>query len=155
MLENKLGCDYADALKEALVMRRAGTIDRAVDDMLGNLLYSISQWSIAEAVRAGKLWRTFSQDPDFESEVLVAIVNYANKVDLDRRPKEILVFLKKCGRSAIRDLIMKANALKRQHEEVPLDGAIVHTNFYGARNGVGYAIETDENRRDQCLTQKN
>lgn len=147
MLENKLGEDYAEALKEALVLRRAGSIDRAVDDMLGHILYSISQWAIAEAVRAGKLWRTFSQDVDFQSEVLLAVVNYANKVDLERRPREILVYLKKCGRSAIRDQIMKANALKRQHESTELDGAVIRTDFYGNMTGVGYEIEQDPDRR--------
>lgn len=143
MLENRIGEDYAEALKEALVLRRAGNIDAAVDDMLGHLLYSISQWSIAEAVRAGKLWRTFSQDVDFQSEVLLAVVNYSNKVDLTRRPKEVLVYLKKCGRSAIRDQIMKANALKRQHEDVDLEGAVIETDFYGNQIGAAYEIEQD------------
>lgn len=148
MLENKLGEDYAEALKEALVLRRAGNIDAAIDDMLGHLLYSISQWSIAEAVRAGKLWRTFSQDVDFQSEVLLAVVNYSNKVDLTRRPKEVLVYLKKCGRSAIRDQIMKANALKRQHEDVDLEGAVIETDFYGNQIGAAYEIENDKTRRE-------
>lgn len=148
MLENKLGEDYADALKEALVLRRAGDIDPAIDTLLGHILYSISQWSIAEAVRNGQLWRTFSQDVDFQSEVLLAVVNYSNKVDLSRRPKELLIYLKKCGRSAIRDQIMKANALKRQHEDVDLDGALIQTDFYGQRNGVAYEIESDDTRRN-------
>lgn len=148
MLENKLGEDYAEALKEALVLRRAGNIDAAIDDMLGHILYSISQWSIAEAVRAGKLWRTFSQDVDFQSEVLLAVVNYSNKVDLTRRPKEVLVYLKKCGRSAIRDQIMKANALKRQHEDVDLEGAVIETDFYGNQMGAAYEIENDKTRRE-------
>ena len=148
MLENKLGEDYAEALKEALVLRRAGNIDAAIDDMLGHILYSISQWSIAEAVRAGKLWRTFSQDADFQSEVLLAVVNYSNKVDLTRRPKEVLVYLKKCGRSAIRDQIMKANALKRQHEDVDLEGAVIETDFYGNQMGAAYEIENDKTRRE-------
>lgn len=148
MLENKLGEDYAEALKEALVLRRAGNIDAAIDDMLGHLLYSISQWSIAEAVRAGKLWRTFSQDVDFQSEVLLAVVNYSNKVDLTRRPKEVLVYLKKCGRSAIRDQIMKANALKRQHSDVDLEGAVIETDFYGNQLGAAYEIENDKTRRE-------
>lgn len=148
MLENKLGEDYADALKEALVLRRAGDIDPAIDTLLGHILYSISQWSIAEAVRNGQLWRTFSQDVDFQSEVLLAVVNYSNKVDLSRRPKELLIYLKKCGRSAIRDQIMKANALKRQHEDVELDGAVIQTDFYGQRNGVAYEIEQDNSRRE-------
>lgn len=150
MLENRIGEDYAEALKEALVLRRAGNIDAAVDEMLGHLLYSISQWSIAEAVRAGQLWRTFSQDVDFQSEVLLAVVNYSNKVCLDRRPREILVYLKKCGRSAIRDQIMKANALKRQHSDVDLDGAVIETDFYGNRSGVAYEIESDAARRNDA-----
>lgn len=148
MLENKLGEDYADALKEALVLRRAGDTDPAIDTLLGHILYSISQWSIAEAVRNGQLWRTFSQDVDFQSEILLAVVNYSNKVDLSRRPKEVLIYLKKCGRSAIRDQIMKANALKRQHEDVDLDGALIQTDFYGQRNGVAYEIESDDTRRN-------
>lgn len=147
MLENRIGVEYADALKEALMMKRDNTITRDIDDQLGHLLYSISQWSIASAVKSGKLWRTFSQDEDFQSDVLCAIVAYSNKVDLDRRPKEILTYLYKVGRSAIRDLILSANALKRQHEDVALEGAVMTCDFWGRPCGVAYEIEQDNTRR--------
>ena len=146
LLVNKLGEDYAVALKEALALKRSDQIERAVDDELGYLLYSVSQWSIASAVQSGKLWRTFSQDPDFQGDVLCAIVSYSNKVDLDRAPKEILTYLHRVGLSAIRDLIMKVNAQKRQHEDVPLEGAVMTTDFYGRRLGAAYEIEKDTRR---------
>lgn len=145
MYINKLGQNYADALKEALELKRNGTIPAAIDDELGHILYSISQWSIATYVTGGKLWRTWSQDPDFQADILCSIVAYSNKVNLERRPKEILTYLYKIGRSAIRDKIMAANALKRQHEEQSLNGIIEESDFYGERTGVKYEIDTEFN----------
>lgn len=147
ILQNKLGVDYADALKEALILRRNNTITTAIDNQLGHLLYSVTQWSIAAAVKSGKLWRTFSQDEDFQSEILSAVVSYADKVDLSRAPKEILTYLYRVGRSAIRDQILKANTLKRQHEDVPLEGAVMECDFWGKPCGVAYEIEQDNSRR--------
>lgn len=141
MLINKLGEDYADALKEALILKRSNQIQPLIDNELGHLLYSVSQWAIAEAVKAGKLWRNLSQDPDFQSDVLCSIVAHSNTVDLNRRPKEILIYLKKVGRSAIRDKLIYSNRQKRQGEVVALDGFVMEADFYGRANGQAYDIE--------------
>lgn len=141
MLINKLGDDYADALKEALILKRSGHISPVIDTELGHLLYSVTQWALAEAVNAGKLWRTFSQDPDFQSDVLCSVVSHSNTVDLNRKPKEILIYLKKVGRSAIRSKIIYSNRLKRQGEVVGLDGVVQESDFYGNRCGAAYEIE--------------
>ena len=45
---------------------------------------------------------------------------------------------------------MKANALKRQHSDVDLDGAVIETDFYGNRSGVAYEIESDAARRNDA-----
>lgn len=141
MLNNKFGDDYAEALKEALILKRSGEIPPAIDNELGHLLYSVSQWAIAEAVKAGKLWRTLSQDPDFQSDVLCNVVSHCNTVDLDRKPKEILIYLKRVGRSAIRDKIIYNNRHKRQGELIGLDGVIQESDFYGNANGAAYEID--------------
>lgn len=141
MLNNKLGDEYAEALKEALILKRSGNILPAIDNELGHILYSVSQWAIAEAVKAGKLWRTFSQDPDFQSDVLCNVISHSNTVDLNREPKEILIYLKRVGRSAIRDKIIYANRHKRQGELVGLEGVIMEADFYGEKCGRAYEIE--------------
>lgn len=141
MLSNKIGEEYAEALKDALKMKRDGTIPPAIDTELGHLLYSVTQWALSEAVTAGQLWRTFSQDDDFQSDVLCAVVNYSNKVDLERNPKEILIYLKKIGRSAIRDKLKYLNRGKRQREETGLDGVVIETDFYGERCGTAYSLD--------------
>lgn len=127
--------EYASALKEALGMRRNGTIDRATDDQLGLFAYNIAQWAMASSVQKGKLWRSFSQDPDFQSDVIMGVVSYLDKVDLNRNPKEILVYLYRVALSTIRDLIDKANAAKRQHEESDIDGITLKADFYGRNTG--------------------
>ena len=99
--------EYAAALKSALAMRREGTIDRDTDNQLGLFAFNIAQWAIAQSVVKGQLWRSFSCDPDFNSDVLCVVVAYLDRVNLDREPKEILVYLYRVARSAIRDLVKK------------------------------------------------
>lgn len=135
MLKNLTKQEYAGALKQALLQRRAGTITPAMEEDLGNMCNSIAQWAISKAVTSGKLWRTFSQDLDFQGEIIMEVVEYCDKVDLSREPKEILVYLNRVARSAIRDQIHKANALKRQHEEVDMQGMIPTSDFYGFDTG--------------------
>jgi hypothetical protein len=135
MLKNLTGTEYAERLKEAIVSRRAGNISPKLDVELGNMCNSIAQWAISKAVTSGKLWRTFSQDPDFQGEIIMEVVEYCDKVDLSREPKEILVYLNRVARSAIRDQIHKANALKRQHEEVDMLGMVPTVDFYGQGTG--------------------
>lgn len=130
--------EWATALKEAIKMRREGTIDRATDDQLGLFAYNIAQWAIASSVQKGQLWIEFSQDIDFQGDVLVKVVEYLDKVNLDREPKEILVYLYRVARSAIRDLVDKANTGKRKHEEACIEGATIVTDFYGRPSGTGF-----------------
>ena len=153
MLNNRYGEEYADALKEALVMKRNGTITEAIDTELGHLLYSVSLWAIAEAIKAKKLLAEVGNDEDFKSDVLCSIVAYSNRVDLNRKPKEIIIYLKKIGRSAIRDKIMYMGAQKRQREDVPLDGVVMTSDFYGEVNGVSYDLEYDDNADNKWGTQ--
>lgn len=133
--------EYATALKEAIKMRREGTIDSATDDQLGLFAYNIAQWAIATSVQKGQLWIAFSQDIDFQSDVLVKVVEYLDKVNLDREPKEILIYLYRVARSAIRDLVDKANTGKRKHEEACIDGVSITTDFYGRPNGTGLTMD--------------
>lgn len=136
--------EYAEALKEALKLRRDGTITSELDDQLGIMAHSIAQWAIASAVKAGKLWRTWSTDVDFQANVLFGVVKKLDSVDLDREPKEIIMYLYRVGRSAIKDQLHYAGAAKRQHEEISLDGIVQTANFYGEpTGGIAYEIESD------------
>lgn len=136
--------EYASALKSALTMRREGTIDRDTENQLGLFAFNIAQWAIAQSVVKGQLWRSFSCDPDFNSDVLCVVVAYLDKVNLDREPKEILVYLYRVARSAIRDLVKKATAGKRQHEECDIAAATIATDFYGRIKGTAYDNDRKE-----------
>lgn len=127
--------EWATALKEALTMRRNGTIDRETDDQLGLFAYNITQWAIATDVQKGKLYRSMSTDPDFQSDVLLMVVSYLDKVDLNRQPREILVYLYRVAKSAIRELIIKVNRPMRKHEDCDIDGITLSSNFYGGIDG--------------------
>lgn len=143
MYNNLHGEEYSEALREALRLRRNRTITPAIDDALGNILYSISQWAIADSVKAGRLWRTMSQNEDFQADVLVAVVSYCDQVDLNRQPKEILTYLYKVANSRIRDLIIRSNRKKHKHEDVPIDFAVEIADFYGNRAGLMVAQDYD------------
>lgn len=129
--------EWATALKEALMMRRDGTIDRETDMQLGIFAYNIAQWAIASSLKKKQLWVSFAWNIDFQNEVLLKVVEYLDKVSLERTPKEILVYLYRVARSAIRDLVGKANTAKRKHEDVCIDGVTILTDFYGHPNGTG------------------
>lgn len=130
-----LGADYADALKEALALRREGTASRAVDDQIGIMAHSIAQWSISVALSQRKLWKELAHDPDFQSEVLLGILRKLDTVSLDREPKEIVKYLYMVGRSAIKDKLHYNGASKRSGITVPLDGITRTANFYGDWDG--------------------
>lgn len=132
-LKNLEGTSYAEPLKAALIARRDGTATAQTDTDLGNIAFSIAQWAIGTAVRKGKLYRTFSQDPDFQGDIVAEVVEYMDLVDCERAPKEILVYLYNVARHCIKDRIRYFNADKRQHDEVPFGSMVATANIYGER----------------------
>lgn len=134
--------EYASALKQALVLRRNNMIDPATDEQLGLIACSITNWSLHDSVKKGKLWHSHLDDVDFVSECVCAVVSYFDKVSLDREPKEILMYLKRVAQSKARDQVMAMNTLKRQHEDVDLEHATIEADIYGNRiYGSGHAME--------------
>lgn len=131
--KNLIDTEYAEALKHALNQRRSGTITRPLDDMLGNIAYSIATWAIADEVKHGRLWRTHAADPDFRSYVIMRVVIAYDKVDVARAPREILRYIYRCAvNKGIRTQLESMNTQKRKHEDVPYDESIGgETNFYG------------------------
>lgn len=143
-IENLVNTEYAGALKEALVMRRAGTIDPATDDALGVFMYNIAAWGIADRVRQGKLPEEYRTDPDVRGDVLAMIAPKFDTVDLTRAPKEIITYLARCASTAAKDLRKKETRKKRQHEEVDIEGVVVVADFYGQNTReVAYCIEME------------
>ena len=143
-MKNLKGTEYADALVEALRMRRNGTITAELDNMLGQITYSIAHWSIGSMVAKGKLWKDLGNDPDVLSDVVLGVARYLDKVDLDRPSRSVLMYLKKAGDNAIKDMLRYRNAKKRQRDEVDLDSAVIETDFYGQRTGrTAIAINTE------------
>lgn len=143
-IENLVNTEYANALKEALVLRRAGTIDHATEDALGVFMYNIAAWGIADRVRQGKLPEEYRTDPDVRGDVLSMIIPKFDKVDLNRTPKEIITYLARCASTAAKDLRKKETRKKRQHEEVDIEGVVVVSDFYGRNTKeVAYCIEME------------
>lgn len=136
--------EYATALKEALVMRRNGTITFAVDEQLGQIAYNITNWSIRDLVKQQKLWHATADDVDFKSEIMSEVCRYFDKVSLERQPKEILMYLKRVGEHAITDYLKKIRRLKRQHVDVELSSAIIPVDFYGRRTFEDSALDYDQ-----------
>ena len=132
-LSKRISYEYAEALKSAIVMRRNGTINAATDTELGHICNSIAEWATADMVRKGKLWRTFSQDEDFMAHVRLYVVRSIDKVDIEKQPKQMLVYMKNCGTNAINHFIRDANRKKRQHEDVAIFDVEMKADFYGRR----------------------
>lgn len=123
--------EYADALKEALIARKAGTIDAATDNQLGLFLQNVSRWAIASQVKAGKLWRTVSQDEDFQADVLMHVCSKLDQLELDREPKEIIVYLKTAAQNKCRNYVRDMSRQKRQHDDVELIECDKATDIFG------------------------
>ncbi|MBO7471014.1 MAG: hypothetical protein J6T78_04020 [Bacteroidaceae bacterium] len=134
--------EYATALKEAIILRQKGTIPRDIDDMLGVFANSITHWVIVDAVKNGRLWLEHSNDEDFQCNVRLGILKQLDKVDTNRQPKEIIKYLFRVGTSAIRDQLLYLNRDKRKHEEIEIESAIVTTDIYGNRQGLGFEATT-------------
>lgn len=131
------GTDYACALKAALELRRSGKCPPAVDEQLGHMFYNIANWAIQERRMKGSLMAKHYEDPDFLPSVTLRVVQYADKVDLGRAPKEIIIYLKRVGNTAINDILDYQNASKRQRvefnpSEIPLT---LTADFYGEAEG--------------------
>lgn len=128
--------EYAGALKEALVLRRDGTITAQMDEQLGLFIYSIAAWSIGAMVQERKLYHELAEDIDFKSEVVLGVSKYIDRVDLSREPKEIIRYLSMAGRNAITDILKRNSRTKRQHEDVAIQDADITANFYGEPENV-------------------
>lgn len=144
-MQSQQRTEYATALKEALIMRRDGTITYDVDEQLGLIAYSIANWAICDALRRNKLWHSTADDTDFRSEVMSEVCRYFDRVSLDRQPKEILVYLKNVGYHAITDYLKRIRCQKRQHEDVDLSSALLTADFYGRRTYERSALDYDQN----------
>ena len=126
--------EYADALREAIVAWRDGTIDPQTDSMLGNCLHSIAMWCIADWVRAGKLWAATGADLDFQGHVLMEITVGMTKVDTGLPGKAILKYLYSVGcTNGIHHYIRDTNRKKRKGELVSVEDFTVTADFYGNR----------------------
>ena len=132
MLKNHEDYEYAGALKEAIAMRRAGTIDMRTDDMLGHCLYSIAQWAISDYVRTGRLVPETAHDIDFQALVVLKVAEAVNRVDLSRKPKEILAYLKNAAeQEGIKNQLRYMGAKKRNASTVRTMDCDIVADIYG------------------------
>ena len=122
--------EYAPALKAAIVLRRMGTIDEETDKELGRMCVKVSYWAINEMVREGKLFEEYAKDYDFVMDVAVGVVSALSKVDLERTAKEILIYLKRVGRTTAKDRLASMTCKKRTGQVVNIEGINIKTDFY-------------------------
>lgn len=130
-MRNRTEGNYADELKEALEARKNGTADSRTDSRIGEMLYSIARWAINDEILQGKLYKEASRDHDFVFLVLTAICSCMDKADLDKRPKQLVMYFKRVGSRAIMHHVRDSNRLKRRHEDVDILDSDLVTDFYG------------------------
>lgn len=121
--------NYAPALKEAIIQRRARCIDFETDNLLGRICINIAMWAMADSV-AREIIPVTMTTPDFRSDIVQAVVSGLDKVELGREPKEMLMYLFKVGKTAINDRRKYMSRSKRIHNDVELEKACVTTDFY-------------------------
>ena len=129
MVTNKYE-EYAPALKAAIILRRMGTIDEETDKELGRMCVKVSYWAINEMVREGKLFEEYAKDYDFVMDVAVGVISALSKVDLERTAKEILIYLKRVGRTTAKDRLASMTCKKRTGQVVNIEGLQIKTDFY-------------------------
>ena len=129
MVTNKYE-EYAPALKAAIILRRMGTIDEETDKELGRMCVKVSYWAINEMVREGKLFEEYAKDYDFVMDVAVGVISALSKVDLERTAKEILIYLKRVGRTTAKDILASMTCKKRTGQVVNIEGMQIKTDFY-------------------------
>lgn len=129
MVTNKYE-EYAPALKAAIILRRMGTIDEETDKELGRMCVKVSYWAINEMVREGKLFEEYAKDYDFVMDVAVGVISALSKVDLERTAKEILIYLKRVGRTTAKDRLASMTCKKRTGQVVNIEGVQIKTDFY-------------------------
>ena len=129
MVTNKYE-EYAPALKAAIILRRMGTIDEETDKELGRMCVKVSYWAINEMVREGKLFEEYAKDYDFVMDVAVGVISALGKVDLERTAKEILIYLKRVGRTTAKDRLASMTCKKRKGQVVNIEGMQIKTDFY-------------------------
>lgn len=129
MVTNKYE-EYAPALKAAIILRRMGTIDEETDKELGRMCVKVSYWAINEMVREGKLFEEYAKDYDFVMDVAVGVISALGKVDLERTSKEILIYLKRVGRTTAKDRLASMTCKKRTGQVVNIEGMQIKTDFY-------------------------
>lgn len=127
--------EYASALREALRMRKAGTITPAIDEQLGLFIYNIANCEISSMIVKKKLFRDQANDPDFLSDVVAGVAKYIDRVNTDMDPPAIFAYLRMAAHNAITDIQKKMSRGKRQHEDVELGDAKLVANFYGEATG--------------------
>ena len=129
MVTNKYE-EYAPALKAAIILRRMGTIDEETDKELGRMCVKVSYWAINEMAREGKLFEEYAKDYDFVMDVAVGVISALDKVDIERTAKEILIYLKRVGRTTAKDRLASMTCKKRTGQVVNIEGMQIKTDFY-------------------------
>ena len=121
------GIDHSQALKDALVLRRNGTITPLLDNMLGLIVYNIARWVVAER---DVLWR---EKPDVISDLNLKLLMVIDKVDLSRPAPQILGYLRNAARNAHTNMLEAMHCQKRTGELVDIENLPIATDFRGQR----------------------
>lgn len=119
------GKDVSEALKAAIAARREGTIGAEADDMLGQVLFNIARWCVADRDR------TRLGDEDLISDLTVHLLSKLDKVDTSRGGASAVVYLKTAADNKFKDMLRDAGRAKRRAVLVELEPHTVTTDFFG------------------------
>ena len=126
-----VGTEWAGALREALVARREGKADPAIDEQVGVFAVNLARWGIATRISKGKLPESYRRDEDFRMEVVCRIIPKMDTVDLSRNPREIISYLHRCAETTAKDLRMRDTAAKRTADILPIGCVDGTCDIYG------------------------
>lgn len=123
--------EWATALRDALILRRQGSLDPEMETQLGNMYNNVTRWAIATMVTQGKLLKETALDPDFFSEMLVWAITSSDRADLSKEPEAILIYIKNSVMNAIKAYLRSKGRLKRTGTLVELTEVSKQSDLFG------------------------
>lgn len=117
--------DLADALKHAIMMRLANTIDTTEDNLLGLIIYNIARWSVADRARASL------GNEDLICDIQLHLLQTLPKVDTSKSGRAMFAYLKRAADNKIISMHRADSRQKRTGILVDITDVSLATDFYG------------------------
>lgn len=123
--------EWASALRDALILRRQGSLTPEMETQLGNMYYNVTRWAIATMVSQGKLIKDTAMDEDFFGEMLIRAITSSDKADLTKDPEAVLVYIKNSVMNTVKMYLRSKGRLKRKGTLVDLTEISQTSDLFG------------------------